>query len=212
MRQAISRLSDNMDGPRYPSEGKYNIPIIKPEAWEPCDLIPFNVATSYKKDRTQVGVHFFIDDYQFERVWNCLSRYSEMLSTYKCCLSPDYSIYTDFPMAMQIYNHYRKCYVGAFLQDLGVKVYPTIGWSDERSYEWCFDGQPEGATVCVSGVGNQKRASASKLFRKGYDAMLERLHPETILFYGPVPDGLRGNIVRLKAYYELFPPKRKKGV
>ena len=97
-------------------------------------------------------------------------------------------------------NHFA----GAYLQYLGVTVWPTIGWSDEASYEWCFDGEPVSGCVAVSSVGPTKNRAALKLFMKGYDAMLERLQPETILFYGKVPDECRGNIVRVRPFYERY--------
>lgn len=210
VRYAVARTTDNMDGVIYPGVGKYDIPIIRPERWIPYDFIPFNMAKSCK-ERVGKGVHFYIDDYQFERVWRCLSRYSDMLFTFAACMSPGFSTYMDWPLAMQIYNHYRKHYIAAYWQDIGMRVYPTILWSDERSYEWCFDGEPEGATVCVSSVGCQKRNVTKDMFIKGYDAMLERLHPETIVFFGNVPPQCRGNIVHMQTFYETLPRGKNRG-
>ena len=34
--------------------------------------------------------------------------------------------------------------------------------------------------------------------------MIERLQPETILFYGNVPEECAGNIVKIKAFHERF--------
>ena len=119
-------------------------------------------------------------------------------------LTPDFSLYIDFPVALQIYNHYRKHFIGAYLQSIGVKVFPTIAWSDENSYTWCFDGEPIGGCVAVSSVGTQADADSKRLFMRGYDAMLERLNPETIIFYGGVPAGCRGNIVRVAAFQDKF--------
>lgn len=78
------------------------------------------------------GVHFFLDDYQFQRLWNTPDRYIESLQKFSCVLSPDFSLYTDYPTALQIYNHYRKHWIGAYLQLYGIEVIPTICWSDEK--------------------------------------------------------------------------------
>lgn len=40
------------------------------------------------------------------------------------------------------------------------------------------------------------------MFKAGYDEMLNRLEPTTILFYGDMIDGLEGNIIRIPSYYE----------
>lgn len=45
----------------------------------------------------------------------------------------------------------------------------------------------------------------------GYDAMLERLAPEKIIFYGNVPDECRGNIVRIKAFTDKFKEAKVNG-
>ena len=51
----------------------WQMPIIKNDNYIPQDLIGFNYAKT-SKDKN-VGVHFFIDDYQFERVWNAPEKY-----------------------------------------------------------------------------------------------------------------------------------------
>lgn len=59
--------------------------------------------------------------------------------------------------------------------------------------------------------GTQRIAESKKLFKYGFDAMLERLHPETIIFYGDVPDDCKGNIVQIKPFHERFNEARIAG-
>lgn len=198
-----NRFFENIDYLKFTGEGPYQIPRIHAETFVECEFIGFNYATGCKNPNGK-GVHFFIDDYQFERVWRLWPRYDEMLSQFDAVMSPDFSLYTDFPKALQIYNHYRKHYIAASLQLAGVKVYPTIGWSDKESINWCFDGEPVGGTVAVSSVGTQNNEERKRLFLWGYDAMCEVLNPETIIFHGSIPKECRGNIVRIKAFSEKF--------
>ena len=86
----------------------------------------------------------------------------------------------------------------------GIKVIPTISWSDESSFEWCFDGEPIGGTVAVSSVGTQNNKHAKELFLNGYNEMMKRLEPETVIFYGTIPQECYGNITRVKAFQEKF--------
>ena len=80
--------------------GYYQIPIIKNDNYIPKELIGFNYAkTSKNKD---VGIHFYIDDYQFERIWTSPEGYAEILSEYDCMVTPDFSLYLDMPRAMKI--------------------------------------------------------------------------------------------------------------
>ena len=125
-----------------------------------------------------------------------------MLQEFDYVLTPDFSLYLDYPKAIQIYNHYRKHWCGAYMQKNGIKVIPTIAWSDKESFNWCFDGDPEGGTVAVSSVGCMKDRNSKNLFVDGYKEMVRRLQPETIIFYGEILDECMGNIVHVKAYWE----------
>lgn len=53
----------------FDGAGKYGIPEIEPTTYNPCDFISFNYAKTCKQPEKK-GVHFFLDDYQFNRVWN----------------------------------------------------------------------------------------------------------------------------------------------
>lgn len=141
--------------------GRYGVPALLPEYIETKYFIPFNYAKSCK-DPDQCGVHFFLHDYQFKRLWDMPERYKGMMSRFSCVCTPDYSLYVDMPKAMQIYNHYKKQWMGAYWQAWGLHVIPTVSWSDEESLEWCFDGIPERAVVAVSSVGCMKDEKSRK--------------------------------------------------
>lgn len=195
---------DNLERRIFEGVGEYGIPEIQPTPYEGgCDWIGFNYAKSCKEPVGK-GVHFFLDDYQFNRLWTNIDRYIPMLQKFRYVMSSDFSTYTDFPKVMQIYNHYRKHWVGAYLQEAGIQIIPTISWSTPDSFEWCFDGEPEGAAVAVSSVGCMNSKEKKTLFLAGYEEMVRRLHPETIIFYGSVPEECMGNIVRIQAFTDKF--------
>ena len=83
---------------------------------------------------------------------------------------------------------------------MGMTVIPTISWSDEKSYAWCFDGDPVGGVVAVSSVGTQMNRESRRLFLLGYEEMLRRLEPASILFHGDIPHECCGNIVPIPAF------------
>ncbi|MBK5938304.1 hypothetical protein CCR96_03275 [Halochromatium roseum] len=43
-------------------------------------------------------------------------------------------------MAAQLWNTYRSRWLGRFWQEGGLRVIPTVNWSDQRSFTFCFDG------------------------------------------------------------------------
>ncbi len=195
------RNYENLNKGIFEGAGVYDIPCLFSENSTADSFIGFNFAKTCKQP-SDVGVHFFIDDYQFTRIWNNPDAYIDMLSEFKCVCTPDFSTYTDFPRAVQIYNHYRKHWLGAYWQANGIAVIPTISWSDKESFAWCFDGEPVGGTVAVSSVGTQLNKDSRKLFIDGYNEMLTRLQPSLIYFYGKVPNECEGNIIQISTFQD----------
>lgn len=201
---------ENLDKFIFPGTGSYDIPVITADPnIEPHRItwIPFNYAKT-EKDPAGKGVHFFVDDYQFARLWNRPDTYIPLLQRFAAVCAPDFSTYTDMPKAMQIYNHYRKHWLGAYWQARGIKVVPTISWSDESSYEWCFDGEPKDSVVAISSVGCMADAESTRLFMAGYNEMMKRLTPTQIIFYGKCPAECDWNAVKIEAHYERIKRER----
>lgn len=206
---------ENLDHACYVGTGKYDIPVILPEdiSYEQVsasEIIPFNHALS-TKNRSGKAVHFFIHDYQFNRVWNSPDKYIDILSDFDFVISPDFSIYSDMPEALRIYSHYKKHWCSAYWQEHGIKVIPNISWSDEKSFEWCFDGEPTGGIVAVSNMGCSEKTKWHKAFMRGYEKMIKRLQPSWIIFYGQVPVECDWNVIRVNPYYDKIVKRRKRG-
>lgn len=160
----------------------WQMPEIKAVKHIPKDLIGFNYAKTYK-DKS-VGVHFYVDDYQFERIWNSPEKYRDMLAGYDCVLSPDFSLYMDMPMPMKIWNTYRSRQIGAFYQAAGITVIPTLSWAEPETYEFCFRGIEKGGTVSVSTVGVKNSKSAVSVWEDGMTEAIKQIEPSTVLLYG----------------------------
>ena len=189
------------------TEGAFEMPRIKPCLIKPCDLIGFNYALSSK--RNNCGIHFYIDDYQFERVWNQPGAYIDKLKEYECVLTPDFSLYTDMPIAMQIWNVYRSRLIGQLFQRAGMQVIPTVSWCREASFAFCFDGLPRNATLSISTIGVKRDKEAFAIWTAGMDEMIKRLHPKTLLIYGGEVEYEYGNIETV--YYKNHVTEEWKG-
>ena len=111
------------------------------------------------------------------------------MEKFQCVFTPDFSIYLDMPLAMQIWNTYRNRLIGQICQDYEMKVIPTVGWAGEESFEFCFDGLPKGGTVAVSTVGVMNNKDAKEIFRRGMEEMIRQVEPG----YGhPFPEACCG--------------------
>ena len=205
---------ENQEMMQFPSSSFYGIPQIAPTQTVGNKMIRFMDWKECDHPEEYIA-HFFYDDYKFMNAWREPEKYLSRLKRFKAVVSPDFSVYTDFPRALQILACYRRAWCGAYWQSQGIDVIPDVRWGDHGSYDYCFDGMPKGGTVAVSTVGirndtdwNNKEKS---LFKDGFDEMMKRLKPKTIIFYGSMIDGLEGNIIRVPSYYEEKMGKKKKG-
>ena len=164
---------------------KWQMPIIYRTDFVPDDLMGFKYIKADKNENAEkAGIHFFIDDYQFERLWNRPDEYIEAVRPYQCMLSPDFSLYTDMTMPTKIWNVYRSRLIGAYYQAQGVEVIPTVQWAGADTFEFCFRGIEEGGTVAVSTIGVKEEPECYALWVAGMQEMIKQLEPETILVYG----------------------------
>lgn len=175
--------------------GAWGIPFAKRCNIVPQRLIPFNVAVpdSGKGKNLDATVHFFLDDYRFERIWNQPEKYIEILSRFaNGIIAPDFSVYTDMPPAMQIYQHYKSRMFGYMCYQAGIPVVPNLVFAGSNTYSkshgWVFDGIESGGTVCISTVGCRKNPDFRQALQRGLAAFLSQCSPKTIICYGDTPD------------------------
>lgn len=188
------------------TEGFYQMPVL-----HPCDYVPdvirsFNYMLSAKEK--DFGIHFYCDDYQFERIWSRPGFYIDRLKEFQCAFTPDFSLYMDMPMAMKIWNVYRSRLIGQMMQREGLFVIPTVSWAEPDTFGFCFDGLPHNAALSVSTIGVKEDPEATQIWRAGMDAMIERLTPERILVYGGELEYDYGSIEVI--YYENATVERMK--
>ena len=164
------------------SDDGWEMPIIHKEDVNVEGLIGFNYAKT-KSDKNKY-VHFFLDDYQFERVWTEPDRYINTFNKFGGILTPDFSCYLDMNRNQQIYNVYRSRLLGAYFQTRKIKVIPTITWGEADTWDFCFSGVEKGTSVAVSTVGVARRPFSRHLFNRGIDEMIRRIKPSCVYVHG----------------------------
>ncbi len=166
--------------------GIFEFPCIKATYDIPDKLIVFSKALSSKK--YDHWVHFYEDDYQFERIWRNPKRYLSILKKYKGVILPDFSLYRDMPLVMQLWNIYRSRALGHWLQTNDVKVIPNIRYGDRRTFKYSCDGIQKGCVISVGAHGTMKKKADKYIFLKGLEVVVKRLNPSAIIIYGNVQD------------------------
>ena len=108
--------------------GFLEIPIISPITVIPNNLTIFSKALH--TDNYNQWVCFYEDDAAFERLWNNPKKYLPILAKFNGIITPDFSLYYDMPLIMQIWNIFRSRALGHWFQENGLNVIVNVRWGD----------------------------------------------------------------------------------
>lgn len=186
----------------FSSDNHFGIPDLKPTplAALPQRLIAYRMRIRSAFNPGELGVHFWLDDYRFETVWNRPQKALQALARFKTLLTPDFSIYRDWPRAMQIWNTYRSRWCGCLWQAAGYTVIPSVSWGPPDTFDFCFIGLPHHSLLAVSGVGARFDMPRQRDdFMIGFAEMVDRLQPTAVLAYGPIPEAAH-SLARVVTY------------
>lgn len=157
----------------------FDIPFIEREEL-PISLVgselflinPNNVSKN-DVDKKRKIVHSFLSDDSLEREYRNPIRFIERISGYYGATSPDFSMHPGMSRWSIIQAVGKSRWFGRFLQSKGIRVYPTVGWVDESSYDICFSGLRDGSIFFIStlGVNNEE---CRPLFFKGLRELRKR--------------------------------------
>ena len=179
------------------TKGSYDFPRLNACHYIPETLISFNEVKSLQHIPPNCGVHFFIDDYQFERIWRSPYKYFERLKKFDCVITPDFSTYYDMPIAMKIWNLYRMRLIGQMMQDAGLVVIPHIRFINEHELESSLEGIEPCGVIADSTVGIVKSQKFRELFILGMNYAIEKLKPECVIVYGhPIDYEFTGTTIK----------------
>ena len=199
---------ENIERAYYESNNYYGIPDVPKSDIVGDKMIRFcDWKEIPEEKRNEFIVHFYYDDYKFMSAWRDPDKYIDRLREFKAVVAPNFSVYTDFPRVLQILSCYRKNWVSRYWEGKGIDVIPQVVWGDKESYNYCFTGFPKNSVVSVSTLGimqdNEWNGKKGQMFLNGYKEMINRLKPKAILFYGTIPDGIEGNIIKIPTYYDM---------
>ena len=168
----------------------YEFPTLQRTDFTADKAIPFEKAA--KAADHQQWIHFYTHDRNFECLWNNPKQYLAMLQRFSGVITPDFSLYREMPLAMQIWNTYRNRAIAYWLQSNGVDIIPNVRWGDERTYSFAFEGLPPGGSVAISTNGCIRSKPERSYFKKGLAAMIVALKPVTIINYSQTPKDIFG--------------------
>lgn len=179
---------------------RFQLPIVGPAK---CSTPPETLCALYRlknaSGKETICPHFFTDDRHFESLWKQPYRYINVLSKYKQVISTDFSLYMDMLQPQKYWNDFRNKLLAAFYQYYGIDVIPAPSWADISDIERYMEGWPRHSMVAINSTGIGNDRFSKKVWRDGYEAMLDILKPTHILRYGGIQDGERTEI---STYYD----------
>lgn len=144
-------------------------------------------------DATRTTIGFYVDDIRFERVWNNLPEWTTKFyaAGVKTLVMPDYSIYYNEAIAVNIYNMYRSFYVARYWQEVGFNVIPNIHFhEDPAQLDYMLAPIPVGAPMVawqIQTFSGGTDGDYAELTRSQMGLALEKLKPLKLLTYGGEP-------------------------
>ncbi len=147
---------------------KFDIPFIEKEKMpislvgSDLFLINPNNLSAQDVDKERKIVHSFLYDEVLEREYNNPLKFIEKISGYYGATSLDFSMHPGMSEWSVIQAVGKSRWFGRFLQSYGIRVYPVVGWVDEKTYDICFSGLRDGSVFFIStlGVNNDLSRSA----------------------------------------------------
>lgn len=170
---------------KYDCDNFFDFPEL-----QACDEIlnssylDFDSLRSYRKsDKFLYTPHFFCDDYKFNCIWDMPNRYLLYFKQFRQVVMPDFSLYYDYPVALQIYNKYRNHWLARFWSDNGISVIPNISLSLPVFHELTIIGYPKNSIVAFSDIGIAKNNIYSDIVDSSFRFMVKELKPIKVLYF-----------------------------
>ncbi len=186
--------------------GQYDLPVIYANGniQEIQNIVSFNYYNTIR-NKANYYVHFYIDDYQFERIWKQPMRYIQILKQFKGVICPDFSVYKNMPKAQQIFQVYKQRLISALMQNAGINLIPNLTWSDVNSLDWILEDFPKHSVIALSTNGCLNK-EVKQEFIECYKKAISMIQPLQIIIIGTVPDEIKDDerIVGIKSQIEYL--------
>lgn len=193
----------------FETDNKFGFPIVKSSEDFSCtDLLGFHLSKNLKTQDKDKAVHFFLDDYKFEQIWTRPRDFINSFRFYGNIVSPTFSVWTNQPYALNIFNMYRSRWCTRFFQECGVNVLVDCRWSNEESYDFVFSGIEKHSPVIINTVGT-RYLDNRKMFVDGFEEMLRRIEPSKLYVYGEYMPVQFDKYFDEVTYYESFWKKQR---
>lgn len=166
--------------------GDLELPRLEPvpvDTPPPEKLVAFSRAQEKHLSGVGKTVHFFEDDFRFERIWNNPKKYLARLLEFDSIVMPDFSACIDFPKVLKMWEEYRNLSLASWLQRQGAIVYPNA--RHQPDCDWLIEPLPRHSVIAVCGRGLVRNVEERRRFVRDLKSTVDMLEPSGIVYYGP---------------------------
>ena len=154
---------------------------------EPLDKAYHCYTQSFSEEYDPGCIGFYTEDHKFECVYDQAVDFVEWAlgMNPKCLIGPDFSCYTHYPFAKNIWALYRARWCTRFWQDNGLNVIPNVPILDGAPYKlsikYSLETLPTRATLAIQCRTNEQKAAEG--LTKWVNKIIEVCKPECLVMY-----------------------------
>lgn len=164
---------------------EWEMPHLEPvasDSFPPKELVAFSRAQERHLPGQGKTVHFFEDDFRFERVWNNPKKYLPRLLEFDSIIMPDFSTCIDFPKPLKMWEAYRNLSLASWLQRQGAVVFPNA--RHQPGCDWLIESLPRHSVIAISGRGLVRGIEERRRFVRDLRTTVDMLEPTGVVYYG----------------------------
>jgi len=125
----------------YESNNEYEIPNLLLEKQAGKLLLPLVAYGSIRRSMNAQTVHFYVDDYRFNRIWENPAKI--LNGKIIAVVEPNTSLFDTTPLAYGLQQIYKKRWIARYWQECGILVYADLNVST-KFWEYNRMGIPNG--------------------------------------------------------------------
>ena len=188
------------------SSGFYQFPTIHDDIVDRPEALTLWSKRKQCREKTNCGLVFYEYDSQFDGsngIYNTFKYGSaskqqailKELSEFSFVVCPDYSVYANFPIYMQIGAIGKSREIGYILQSHRIKTIVDFRATYPWSYEAALSGLSKGQTVAVGSLGALRDRKSRNLLCASMIALANCVAPKRVIVYGPAPVDVFGCLI-----------------
>ena len=143
-------------------------------------------STSGMRDASRIILSFYCFDDYFDDWWFATAKHMTraMNAGIKYAVTPNFTVSTEMPGAMNLYNLYRSRYIGRYFQEIGIPVILDLEYYEPLLDVWLATAPKHVPWASMQVQTRGKNEETPAQMQKYMRTIMEAVKPENIIIYG----------------------------